>query len=226
MDRNWQITPEKFLNRDELTALLLRAGELRTLGEAKGRAQLIRDWMLINTFIFTGLRRFEVCNLQCVDFRIFGGNCHLVVRSGKGGKHRHVHLPKGYAQDVRWYLRWKADRGEITDADAYFIRTERSPKYYPSGVYKRWRKYCVNHRLHDARHTNATALYEATKSLRLVQKQLGHASLTTTQIYADITPEQSIAGMSAMEKMVHSLARRPVKARGGAVIKDSELASA
>ena len=82
MDKNWEITPEKYLNRDELAALLLRAGELRTLGEAKGRAQLIRDWMVIQTFIFTGLRRFEVCNLQCVDFRIFGGNSHLIVRCG------------------------------------------------------------------------------------------------------------------------------------------------
>ncbi len=207
MDKHWQITPEKFLNRDELTALLARAAELRTLGEAKGRAQLIRDWMILQTFIFTGLRRFEVCNLKCVDFRIFGGNCHLLVSHGKGDKPRHVHLPKGYAHDVRWYLKWKAGRGEITDADAYFLRTERSPKYYPSGIYKRWKKYCPGHRLHDARHTNATVLYEATKSLRLVQKQLGHASLTTTQVYADITPEQSIAGMTAMERLVRSLAR-------------------
>src|SRR5450759_1205099 len=209
MDRHWQITPEKFLNRDELTALLVRSEELRTLGIANGRSQLIRDWMLIRTFIFTGLRRFEVCELRCMDFSVFGGNCHLLVRSGKGSKARHVHLPNGYAGDVRWYLRWKAGRGEIGDAGAWFLRTERSPKYFPSGVYKRWKKYCPNHRLHDARHTNATALYEATKSLRLVQKQLGHASLTTTQIYADITPEQNIAGMTAMEKMIHTLARRP-----------------
>jgi integrase/recombinase XerD len=208
MDQNWEITPEKFLNKDELTALLARAAELKTLGEAKNRSQLIRDWMIISTFIFTGLRRFEVCDLRCVDFRIFGGNSHLTVRSGKGGKTRHVHLPKGYARDVRWYLKWKADRGEFCDPDAYFLRTERSPKYYPSGIYKRWKKYCPNHRLHDARHTNATVLYEATKSLRLVQKQLGHASLTTTQVYADISPEQSISGMNSMEKLLHSLSRK------------------
>ena len=50
-------------------------------------------------------------------------------------------------------------------------------------------------------------LYEATKSLRLVQKQLGHSSLTVTQVYADISPEQSIAGMNAMEKLLGSLGR-------------------
>ena len=201
---DWEITPEKFLNKNELSALFVRADELKVLGEAKNRPQLIRDWMIINTFIFTGLRRFEVCNLKCVDFKIFGGNSHLVVTCGKGGKTRHVHLPKGYKKDVSWYLRWKASRGELEGPESFFLRTERSPSYSPSGIYKRWKKYCPDHRLHDARHTNATALYEATKSLRLVQKQLGHASLTTTQVYADISPEQSIEGMTMMEKLVRS----------------------
>lgn len=207
MNPNWEITPEKFLNRQELTALLLRAEEIKTIGIARKRPQLIRDWMIIRTFIFTGLRRFEVCELHCGDFSIFGGNSRLLVRKGKGGKTRHVHLPKGYASDVRWYLKWKVDRGELQSPDDYFLRSERSSKYAPSGIYKRWKKYVPNHRLHDARHTNATVLYEATNSLRLVQKQLGHSSLTVTQVYADISPEQSIAGMNAMEYLLGSLGK-------------------
>ena len=94
-------------------------------------------------------------------------------------------------------------------SQASFLRTERSPKYYVSGIYKRWKKHCPNHRLHDARHTNATLLYEATNSLRLVQKQLGHASLATTQVYADVSPEQSIAGVTAMERLTAALKRNP-----------------
>ena len=207
MNPNWEITPEKYLNRQELTALLLRAEEVKTIGIAKKRPQLIRDWMIIRTFIFTGLRRFEVCDLRCGDFNIFGGSSRLIVRRGKGGKTRYVHLPKGYASDVRWYLKWKVERGELQNPDDYFLRSERSTKYAPSGIYKRWKKYVPNHRLHDARHTNATVLYEATNSLRLVQKQLGHSSLTVTQVYADISPEQSIAGMNAMEKLLGSLGR-------------------
>ena len=207
MNPNWEITPEKYLNRQELTALLVRAEEIKTIGISKKRAQLVRDWMIIRTFIYTGLRRFEVAELQCGDFRIFGGNSHLVVRRGKGGKTRHVHLPKGYASDVRWYLKWKVEKGELQSPEDFFLRSERSPKYAPSGLYKRWKKYVPNHRLHDARHTNATILYEATNSLRLVQKQLGHSSLTVTQVYADISPEQSISGMNAMEKLLGSLGR-------------------
>ena len=207
MNPNWQITPEKFLNRQELTSLLMRAEEIKTLGISRKRAQLVRDWMIIRTFIFTGLRRFEVADLRCGDFNIFGGNSYLVVRRGKGGKARHVHLPKGFASDVRWYLKWKVERCELQSPEDFFLRSERSPKYAPSGLYKRWKKYVPNHRLHDARHTNATILYEATNSLRLVQKQLGHSSLTVTQVYADISPEQSIAGMNAMERLLGALGR-------------------
>lgn len=207
MNPNWEITPEKFLNREELTRLLIRAEELKTLGVAKKRPQLIRDWMIIRTFIFTGLRRFEVAELRCCDFRIFGGNSHLIVRKGKGGKARHVHLAKGFASDVRWYLKWKVERGELQSPEDHFLRSERSPKYAPSGLYKRWKKYVPNHRLHDARHTAATVLFEATNNLRLVQKTLGHSSLTVTQVYADISPEHSIAGMNAMERLLGSLGR-------------------
>ena len=207
MNPNWQITPEKYLNKTELTALLLRAEEVKTIGVARKRAQLIRDWIIIRTFLFTGLRRFEVANLRCGDFCIFGGNSHLVVRRGKGGKTRHVHLSKGFASDVRWYLKWKVDRGELQSPEDFFLRSKRSPRYSPNGIYKRWKVYAPNHRLHDARHTAATVLYEATNSLRLVQKQLGHASLATTQVYADISAEQSIAGVNAMEKLLGSLNR-------------------
>jgi integrase/recombinase XerD len=218
---DWQITPEKFLNAEELSKLMIRADELKTLGIARKRPQLIRDWMILNCFIFTGIRRREACELRCLDFNVFGGNSYLIVRRGKGGtddkpKTRHVHLPKGFAKDVRWYLRWKAERGEI-DEQAYFFKTERTPKYTPSGIYKRVKKYCPNHHPHTFRHTNATILYEATNCLRLVQKQLGHAAITTTQVYADVSVDQSVTGMTAMEKLVNGLKRKAVKATAYAV---------
>lgn len=89
-------------------------------------------------------------------------------RTGQGGKTRYVHLPKGYASNVRWYLKRKVERGELQSPEDYFLRSERSRKYAPSGLYKRWKKYVPNHRLHDAGHTAATVLYEATNSVRLV----------------------------------------------------------
>jgi len=45
--------------------------------------------------------------------------------------------------------------------------------------------------IHSARHTYATLLLARTSNLRFVQKQLGHASLNMTALYADVLPEQN-----------------------------------
>jgi chromosomal replication initiation ATPase DnaA len=63
------------------------------------------------------------------------------------------------------------------------------------------------HRLHDARHTNATLLLEASKDLRVVQKQLGHSRPTTTAVYADVVNERLVDAVNSMEM----LAKRTMK---------------
>jgi len=45
--------------------------------------------------------------------------------------------------------------------------------------------------IHCARHSYATLQYYKTKDLMAVQKQLGHASLNMTALYADVLPEQN-----------------------------------
>ena len=55
--------------------------------------------------------------------------------------------------------------------------------------------------------------YAATKDLRLLQKQLSHSRITTTQIYADVMPEQIVSGMDAMERMTRAVCKiRPSEA--------------
>jgi integrase len=61
--------------------------------------------------------------------------------------------------------------------------------------------------LHDARHTAATLLYEASQDLRLVQKQLGHSRPSITAVYADVCDEKAREGVAAMEQ----LAKRAMK---------------
>jgi integrase len=68
--------------------------------------------------------------------------------------------------------------------DAYLLRTARTEKFSVSGLWLRWKLHCPK-KLHSARHTFATMTYQATKDLRLLQKQLSHSRITTTQIYAD-----------------------------------------
>lgn len=212
--REWELTPDKYLNDVETGQMLRRADELWTLGEAKQRKGFVRDAFLIHTALFTGLRCSEICDLKVTDLRIGNGEASLIVRHGKGGKQRVVHIGAEYKRIVKRYLQWKQDAGEL-DPDAYLLRTERAPRYCASALWRRWKKHCPKHRLHDARHTNATMLYRASgNNLRLVQKQLGHSRITTTQIYADVLPDQARASMTSMER----LAGRAAKGAGRSIL--------
>ena len=48
------------------------------------------------------------------------------------------------------------------------------------------------------RHSYGTYLYEKDRDLRLVQKQLRHSKISTTQIYADVTPEDMVKGVNGV----------------------------
>jgi integrase len=223
----WELTPDKFLNGVEIGQMLRKASDLWTLGEAKKRKGLVRDAMLIYTSLFTGLRNSEMCDLKVTDLNIGNGEAHLVVRNGKGGKQRIVHIGKEYKVILKRYLQWKMDNGEI-EPGSYLLRTERSRQFCPSALWRRWKKHCPQHRLHDARHTNATILYKASgNNLRLVQKQMGHSRITTTQIYADVLPDEARASMSAMEKLAGQSAKGAARSvlsltRAGSTASDLE----
>ena len=206
MHDEWELTPEKYLNAEELSRLLRKAEELYVLGTAKRRKSFVRDWMIIHTAVFTGLRRAEICNLRVADLRIANGQSHLVVRSRKGGKtNQVVHIGHDYKRTLKKYLHWKMANGEL-NPDSYLLRTARTEKFSVSGLWLRWKLHCPK-KLHSARHTFATMTYQATKDLRLLQKQLSHSRITTTQIYADVTPEQICSGMDAMERLTRAVCK-------------------
>ena len=203
----WELTPERFLTTKELAQLLAKAEELWIIGEAKRLKRPIRDAVIIQTAISTGLRCSEICHLRVADLRIANGSSHVHVRSGKGGVSRNVHIGREYKRFLKRYVRWKADNNELTP-DSYLIRSARAEKFSPSGLWRRWKRYCPK-TLHCARHTNATLMYQASgNNLRMVQKQLGHSRITTTQIYADVLPEVMVANMTAMESLTRSIRRK------------------
>lgn len=199
---SWELTPDKFLNEVELGNMLRKAEDLWVLGEVKKRQGLIRDSILIHAALFTGLRCSEICNLKVTDLSIGNGESSLVVRNGKGGKPRIVHIGKEFKCVLKRYLAWKLENGELGQ-ESFLLKTARSAQYCPSALWRRWKKYCPK-TLHSARHTNATMLYKASgNNLRLVQKQLGHSRITTTQIYADVLPDEAQSSMTAMERLAN-----------------------
>lgn len=200
--RDWQLIPERLLSTDEVGGLLGKAEELWILGQTKKQKVLVRDAFLIQTAIMTGLRAAEICSLKVSDLRIGNGQSHFRV-VGKGRKERVVHIGREYKRILKRYIQWKLDNGEL-HPEAHLLRSERSDRYSPGALWRRWKKYCPK-TLHAARHANATLLYAASNhNLRAVQRQLGHSRITTTQIYADVMPEVMRESMSAMERLATS----------------------
>lgn len=201
----WTLTPDRYLSQGELAELLKRGEDLRTLGMARGQKQLVRDWAILRFSLLSGLRANELSQLKVADCFVGYGRSELLVRHGKGGKTRVVKIGEDLKKDLRWFFSWKRDNGELADG-AYVLCSQRAPCMTPSAIWRRWKLYCPNHRLHDARHTYGTMLYGASKDLRLVQTQLGHSRPTVTAVYAQVTDEQARTGVEAMESAVGKLA--------------------
>jgi integrase/recombinase XerC len=177
----------KFLYENDLEKLLA-APDLETpLG--------LRDRALLETLYATGVRVAELVSLTVSQSR---GASELRV-IGKGSKERVVLLGRPAQRAIETYIvesrphllahrppdqREKEDRlflnargGPLTDRSARRV------------VHKHMLSACAQHGIgpHALRHTFATHLLENGADLRAVQELLGHASLSTTQIYTHVT---------------------------------------
>jgi len=151
--------------------------------------------MLIDLLTSAGVRAAEAADARCGDLRAAPGQSALYVRNGKGGKARTVQIPQSLKRHLKNFIRWKAFIGEPVHEDAPLFVGQRGP-WRPCAVQqtvKRWLKrlglYEPGKSAHALRHSYAVALYRRERDLRAVQKQLGHASIQTTQIYADVLEE-------------------------------------
>ncbi len=168
--------------------------------EAADEVKRRRDIALVVVLARTGLRLSEVCNLLRRDIR--PADSLLLVRGGKGGKDRVVDVNPEVVAALRAY--WQsADAGRnatdtrpLADLPAIGGHDKRSPllgPISPKTVERIIAGYVKQLGLgekitpHSFRHGFATTLVENDVNLRLVQELLGHADLSTTQVYAHIS---------------------------------------
>lgn len=148
----------------------------------------LRDVAMWELFYSSGLRLSELTMLDLPDLDLQAGT--VVIRHGKGRKSRHV--PVGAA--ARSALRaWLAARGGYagTGEPAVFLsrRGSRIARRTVQNRLERWqRKLGVPERVHPhmLRHSFASHLLESSGDLRAVQELLGHANLSTTQVYTHL----------------------------------------
>ncbi|MGI8479569.1 MAG: tyrosine-type recombinase/integrase [Gaiellaceae bacterium] len=147
------------------------------LALAEGHSPLaLRNRALLELLYSGGLRSAEVVGLDLADLDFEREAIHV---HGKGGKERVVPLGEEAAHHVARYLRDARPSLARGAVDALFLST-RGRRLDTSTVRRLVRN---PHRL---RHAFATHLLEGGADLRTIQELLGHASLSTTQIYSHV----------------------------------------
>ena len=181
------------------------ARQLRTVTEAraivdlrKGRTNGVLAWMVLDLALSTGLRVSEMASLKIKDVDLKRG-CMAVTRLKRKKKAKEsMALGKELAQHLRDYIAWTGrKRGALFVGGRGALTAQ--------GLQRIWKKSIKlaglpkELSIHSARHTIAVHLLRKTQNLRLVQKQLGHASpATTANMYADISFEDMQNGVTGL----------------------------
>ena len=158
-----------------------------------------RDYAILATLAYTGVRVSELCNMDVDDVDFSAGT--VKVRSGKGDKDRMLVLDEQNAVPLRDYLAGRV-RPVLEPATTVgglrrhpLFLSERGNRVEPRGV-ERLVKRCAHDAgiqkkvtPHTLRHTLATTLLKKGMDIRFIQQILGHSSVATTQIYTHVDTE-------------------------------------
>ncbi|MEW6042210.1 MAG: site-specific integrase [Elusimicrobiota bacterium] len=188
----WELGSDSFLTRKEVFKLRSWLIGRRNVSGDDREAWLA--WFIVELGLNSGLRVAEMASLICGDIRLRDELSTIIVRNGKGGKYREVRINNSFQKSVKDFLSWKIRSGEPSECDNFLPRSPRTGVQYTTRslqlVFKRSLEYAdipTHHSIHHLRHTYASLLYSASDyNLRLVQKQLGHTSPNTTQVYANV----------------------------------------
>lgn len=170
------------LNQEEVGRLLAAPAVNNPLG--------LRDKAMLELLYAAGLRVSEMVTLRLSDVDLEAG---YVRCQGKGGKDRVVPLGRNAQTAVRGYLddsRPRLQKGR--SSPALFLNRGGWP-LTRQGFWKLLRAYAtaagIERRVtpHTLRHSFATHLLEGGADLRAVQMMLGHADISTTQIYTHVS---------------------------------------
>ena len=151
-----------------------------------------RDRSLLELAYGAGLRVSELCSLGLTDLLLTE---NLIRVFGKGSKERLVPIGRSVIGAVSVYLhtmRPELDRGKSKGRVLLNARGEPLSRVGAWGVVKRAAERAgITKRVtpHTLRHSFATHLLEGGADLRAVQEMLGHADLSTTQIYTHVDRE-------------------------------------
>jgi integrase/recombinase XerD len=182
----WKKLPS-FLTIKEMEAILVQPNARSKIG--------IRDRAILELLYATGMRVSELVGLKLEDIHLESG---FLKCFGKGGKERIVPLGRSAKDSVERYLeKVRLKNGQNGLDKALFIGLRRrKDRLARQTVWQLIRRYARLARIkkkitpHTFRHSFATHLLEGGADLRVVQELLGHADISTTQIYTHVSRDR------------------------------------
>lgn len=189
----------KTVDVDQVNALLEGIDDGEDIG--------IRDKAVAELFYSSGIRLAELVRLDLDDINFSEKEARI---TGKGNKTRYVPIGSFAADAIKDWLTIRGVWLAGYRTDALFV-SQRKTRLSPRSIQQRlayWGKAVgMNGRLHPHkfRHSCATHLLESSGDLRAVQELLGHADLSTTQIYTHLDFQQ----LAKVYDKAHPRARTP-----------------
>ena len=168
----------QFLTEEEMERLLF-APDLKTdVG--------VRDRALLEVMYATGLRVSELCGLKTGDVELDAG---LVTCHGKGSKQRRIPIGKSAVHWLQRYLGIRKQFGSEAKAELFLNRGRVLTRQAAWAIIKTYAAQAGVPDIspHTLRHSFGTHLMQHGADSRSVQALLGHADISTTEIYTHIT---------------------------------------
>ncbi|RPA28080.1 tyrosine recombinase XerC [Shewanella frigidimarina] len=148
----------------------------------------LRDKAIMELFYSSGLRLAELASLDCVDIKFDQSEVKVM---GKGSKQRVVPIGQVALTAIKTWLNCRNQLPCVEAGDALFVSSQGKRLSHRS-IQARMAKWgqeqamAVKVHPHKLRHSFATHMLESSQDLRAVQELLGHANLSTTQIYTSL----------------------------------------
>jgi site-specific recombinase XerD len=163
-----------YLEIDEINKLLETAD-----------AESPREGMIIRFLFATGVRVSELTNVRKRDINWITG---AITVLGKGDKERKVIVMPEFMEVLRDYCKGFDDKQKLFDYHTGTVQDDFRKLVAMSGI----QKHVTPHKM---RHSFATHMLRNGTNIVLIQKFLGHTSLSTTQIYAHVSEDDQIQGI-------------------------------
>jgi integrase/recombinase XerD len=202
--KSWKVLP-KSLAEPEVTEILERA--VLAASHPQAHATALRDRAILELLYGGGLRVSEAVSLSTSDLALDAGR--VLVR-GKGDKERIVPLGRAAVDALQLYLAEgrphlaRVRKARVRNDAARLFLSLRGMPLTRNWVWRMVKTAACGASPHMLRHSCATHMVEHGADLRSVQQLLGHADISTTQVYTHL----ALGRLKAVHRMYHPRARR------------------